>query len=112
MFNTEKIIEALKMKVNDYGLIQISSLLRDTIIEALGEQQKQITDLQETNSNLLAQIEEKDERIAIMSEPVKRVFYPKTLLWECQGCGECVSGITKYCGYCGREFLPDEDENE
>lgn len=59
---------------------------------------------------ILKEFEELKERIAIMTEPVKRIFHPRNRLFECTGCGECVSGIAKYCEFCGRQFAEDEEE--
>ena len=56
-------------------------------------------------------IEELEERIAIMQEPVEREYYPDAHTWECQGCGYAVNGIDKYCPNCGRKFLEEEGED-
>lgn len=60
--------------------------------------------------SVLKELEELKERIAIMTEPVKRIFHPRNRLFECTGCGECVSGIAKYCEFCGRQFAEDEED--
>ena len=57
----------------------------------------------------LEHIEQLEERIAIMQEPVERKWYPKSALWECQGCHEIVRGIDKFCHGCGRPFKEEED---
>ena len=64
-----------------------------------------ITDMTE----LIAELE---ERIAIMEEPVEKKWYPKSRMWECQGCGDVVRGIDKYCSHCGRKFIEEECEDE
>lgn len=63
-------------------------------------------------SDVLDVIAELEERIAIMEEPVEKKWYPKSRMWECQGCGDVVRGIDKYCSHCGRKFIEEECEDE
>lgn len=60
--------------------------------------------------NAIEVIAELEERIAIMQEPVEKKWYPKIRMWECQGCGDVVRGIDKYCSHCGRKFIDEEGE--
>lgn len=61
---------------------------------------------------ILEYIEQLEERIAIMQEPVEKKWYPKIRMWECQGCGDVVRGVDKYCSHCGRKFIEEEGEQE
>lgn len=55
-------------------------------------------------------IEDLEKRISSMREPTKRIWYPKSRSWECEGCGDVVRGIDKFCPNCGRRFDGEKDE--
>ena len=46
-------------------------------------------------------------QVCIELPPVERLFDAKSKLFECANCGDCVSGIAKYCPNCGRRFEDD-----
>lgn len=71
-----------------------------------------VCDKEKLIEDALKVIEKQEERIAIMQEPVEKKWYPKSRMWECQGCGDVVRGIDKYCSHCGRKFLEEEGEQD
>ena len=49
---------------------------------------------------------EKDGK-PVCQQKAKRIYHPKSRLFECSVCGDVVSGIDSYCRWCGRKFVKD-----